>query len=774
MARGNDQKRVEDYIRQRRMDLVFLTNLPSLRMFLMDYKLGLQEEAAFVKDDVESYLGNYLKNLQPPFPHTLSVVSINGKELLRFRNGEIVPIQQDAPDSLYLEIMKKSKSGRVLPLPNLTYSGLGSIPLVDFLPVYSEINRESIGGIAYKYEVPFDQIMQHSKEVIIFNSLFALATILIACGMIYFALEVITKPLIHLTNAAEGMIEGDLSKPIEIEGRGETRKLAIVFESLRRRMEDFIGELQRNERKLKSIIDFLPDATLIIDRKGQVIFWNKAIEEMTGCPRDYMVGRKDMEYAAVFYGRNHPVLIDVALDRSLRNPIADGQVQKYINFKEEGNIIQGSAWCSTVKGRNRLLSATASALYDDQGNVFGAIECIRDITDNYKMEQEKDKLHAQLLHAQKMEAMGTLAGGIAHDFNNLIQAISGYTELLMMEDGMSQGSLEMLESIGKSSRRASELTKQLLLFSRKTESSLQPMDLNKEINEMYSLLQRTIPKMITIELQLADDLGVVNGDPVQFEQIVMNLAINARDAMPEGGRITIETSNAYLDEKFCELNHGAKPGEYALLSIRDTGEGMAQEILAHIFEPFFTTKKVGKGTGLGLSMVYGIVNAHGGYISCSSLPGQGTAFSIYLPAAVSENQVDEQKSCDIIERGEGTILLVDDEEHLRSLGAEFLTRFGYKVLVESDGERALECYRLKQQQIDLVIMDMIMPGMGGKKCIEEMVRINPGVKVIIASGYTSQEPSSEIISSKRVTFIRKPYRMTDMLKIVGEAICCKE
>ena len=256
----------------------------------------------------------------------------------------------------------------------------------------------------------------------------------------------------------------------------------------------------------------------------------------------------------------------------------------------------------------------------------------------FKDVTEQERLEQQLQQAQKMEAIGTLAGGIAHDFNNLLQAILGYTQILTMEKGENDPDLSRLQQIENSAMRASELTQQLLAFSRKVESKLRPVDLNLEVKQVEKLLKRTIPKMINIELHLQENLQVVNADPAQVEQVMMNLGVNARDAMPEGGKLIIETENAFLDEHYCRTHPGAAVGQYVCLSMTDTGDGMDRETLDHIFEPFYTTKDVGKGTGLGLSMVYGIVKSHRGYIMCYSEPGAGSTFKIYLPAVEEERR----------------------------------------------------------------------------------------------------------------------------------------
>jgi len=315
------------------------------------------------------------------------------------------------------------------------------------------------------------------------------------------------------------------------------------------------------------------------------------------------------------------------------------------------------------------------------------------------------------------------------------------------------------------------LTQQLLTFSRKVESQLRPVDLNQEIIQVEKLLKRTIPKMIDIELNLNDTLKIINADPTQMEQVMMNLAVNARDAMPDGGKLIIGTDNLVLNEEFCRINIGAVPGTYVMLAVSDTGHGMDRETLEHIFEPFYTTKEIGKGTGLGLAMVYGIVKNHSGYITCNSEAGSGTTFKIYLPIieeATDEELGDEPEA--MPEGGTETILLVDDESYIRDLGKKMLTRFGYTVLTAVDGESALALYREKRTHISLVILDLSMPGMGGERCLEELLRTDPGAKVIIASGYAVDEPKAKVMKARAYGFVGKPYDMKKLLEVIREVI----
>jgi CheY-like chemotaxis protein len=328
-----------------------------------------------------------------------------------------------------------------------------------------------------------------------------------------------------------------------------------------------------------------------------------------------------------------------------------------------------------------------------------------------------------------------------------------------------------LLQIEKAAKRAGELTQQLLAFSRKVESRLRPTDLNQEVTQVGKLLQRTILKMINIELNLGENLKVVSADPAQVEQILMNLAVNARDAMGEEGNIIIKTENLKVDQGYCRNHFGLIPGDYVLLTFSDTGQGMDQETLERIFEPFFTTKEPGKGTGLGLPMVYGLIKKHNGHIECNSKRGSGTTFSIFFPAIAEtvEERFDKEE-IKPIPGGKESILIIDDETLVRELAEHMLTNFGYAVLTAPGGESGLRIYRDKKDVISLVILDMIMPGMGGMRCLQELLKIKPDAKIIIASGYTAEGARQNVIESGAKGFINKPFNVREMLTAIREAL----
>ena len=409
--------------------------------------------------------------------------------------------------------------------------------------------------------------------------------------------------------------------------------------------------------------------------------------------------------------------------------------------------------------------------FEVDGNAF-SISCAMDITERKKAEQEREVLQQQLIQAQKMEAVGQLAGGIAHDFNNLLQSILISSQMLLWNAAEHSPAYGHLKQIEASSLKASDLTRRLLTYSRKIESNLQPTNLNEQVEQVVAILKRTLPKMISIDLFLEENLCTIPADPLQIEQILMNLAINAQHAMPEGGTLTIETRTAALDKQFCRTHLGAKAGDYLILSIADNGTGMDQETMDQVYDPFFTTKRVGEGSGLGLSMVYGIVKNHNAYITCYSEPGQGTIFKIYFPVmdggcrdtAVAEEAFDEPTG------GAETILLVDDDQDVLRLTESMLNRYGYKTITAHSGEEALELYGVERERIDLVLLDLNMPGMGGSKCLEALVDLDSEVKVLVTSGFSPNRAVRTMLEAGAGNFIGKPFQIGEVLSKIKEAL----
>lgn len=381
-------------------------------------------------------------------------------------------------------------------------------------------------------------------------------------------------------------------------------------------------------------------------------------------------------------------------------------------------------------------------------------------------QSESKSLRNQLNQAQKMEAIGTLASGIAHDFNNILQVVLGYSDLLLIEPSIQDSSKENLQIIAQAAQSGADLASRLLTFSRKADFNPRRVNLNVKIEDLRKFLSRTIPKMIEIELQLTDNLADVNADPIQMEQVLMNLAINAKDAMPNGGKLFIETMNMTLEQQSCKALSQGTSETYVLISVSDTGYGMDKETVSHIFEPFFTTKTPGQGTGLGLAMVYSIVKQHKGYICCDSEPGIGTTFGICLPATFSEAIPELPAHGQVLRGGTETILVVDDDDQIRSFLCELCNKVGYTTHTAENGKKALEFIKDMRQKIDMVILDLAMPQMGGMECLEGILKMDPDAKVLVASGLTLEETEKRSILSRTAGLLAKPFNINQVLQVI--------
>ncbi len=389
---------------------------------------------------------------------------------------------------------------------------------------------------------------------------------------------------------------------------------------------------------------------------------------------------------------------------------------------------------------------------------------IRDIT-------ERKELERQLLQAQKMEAVGQLTGGIAHDFNNLLTAINGYADLALQSADQGGKAREPLEMILKAGTRAAALTSHLLAFSRRQFLHPKVFDLNDRVAKMIEILRRSIGEEIELVTEFDPELGPIKADPTQIEQIIMNLAVNARDAMPEGGRLTIRTQGVVLNSEFVSLFPEAQTGPHALITFTDSGTGMDAETCEHAFEPFFTTKDVGKGTGLGLSMVYGFVSQSGGAIELESAPGRGTTFKIYFPLANGSAEEDLViENPETIHAGHETILLVEDEDAVRLLAASALSKLGYAVHSASGPEEALELFSIHGEQIDLVISDVVMPGMRGPELVARLTSARPDLKILYISGYTDSLGGDTDSLTEDGKFLQKPFRIQELASIVRKIL----
>jgi PAS domain S-box-containing protein len=505
--------------------------------------------------------------------------------------------------------------------------------------------------------------------------------------------------------------------------------------------------LRRHERLLRQIIDANPSLIFVKDWEGRFVLVNQATADIYGTTVESLIGKTDADFNSNAEEVAHFLRDD-------RQVISSGR-PKFIGEERVTNpTTKETRWFQTIKVPLRMPGQEATTM----------LGVATEIT-------ERKRLEEQLMQSQKMEAIGQLAGGVAHDFNNILTAIVGYTDLLTADFAGNARQLEDLEEIRKAARRAAALTRQLLAFSRKQVLEPRIIDVNDVVLNLDKMLRSLISERIELKTELATDLAAARADPNQLEQVIMNLAINARDAMPDGGTLTIETGNATLDQTYAAQHVSVIPGDYVMLAVSDTGCGMDQNTQARVFEPFFTTKPPGRGTGLGLSTVYGIVKQSGGNIWLYSEVGKGTTFKVYLPAieAVPE-QAGKAAVAETGRPGVGTILVVEDDDQLRRLAHRALAAQGYVVLEADRGATALDLARRHNGAIDLLLTDVVMPDTNGRKLADALRATRPGVRVLFMSGYPDGAISKHGILEHGVAYLAKPFTTEAITRKVREVL----
>ena len=520
-------------------------------------------------------------------------------------------------------------------------------------------------------------------------------------------------------------------------------------------------ELSSTKRMLEAAIAQSPAGILIADAPDVTIrIANKAALDIRGGDSSVLTGINVSQHTEKW----QTFLPDGSPCPPGQLPLSRAVLKGEI-IRNEEHIIRDN------EGNNHWVNSNAAPIRDSEGNIVAGIVMFQDVTERKQAEETRENLEKQLRQAQKMEAIGQLAGGVAHDFNNLLQVILGYGEIALMNTQIDSAVCKNLDVMMKAGHRAETLVRQLLAFSRRQVLDMKDVDLNDITADLLKMIRRVIGEHITLNTVSCHNLGLVRADPGQIEQILMNLCVNARDAMPDGGSITIETDNVSLDEEFCRNHAWAEPGDYALLIVSDTGCGMSQDILSNIFDPFFTTKGVGEGTGLGLSTVYGLVRQHQGLIDVESEVGKGTTFRIYLPlidrpAEKADNDTPGQTQ----QGGKETILLAEDDEMVRDLTVAILDTAGYTVLTCENGEEAIQIAEERGGDIDLALLDVMMPICSGRVVYEWLREHHPHVRVVFASGYNMDAIHTNFILDEGLRLIQKPCMRQDLLREIREAL----
>jgi two-component system cell cycle sensor histidine kinase/response regulator CckA len=522
------------------------------------------------------------------------------------------------------------------------------------------------------------------------------------------------------------------------------------------RREGAEAALRENEEKFKAAFEGSHDAITITTKEGKVLDCNQRALEMYGLEsKEGFLHKRPADFSPPFQpdGRSSRQLARERIDKVMR----EGGFSRFewLHQRTNGETLPTEIILTSYQlGGETVLQAT-----------------IRDITERKKAEIEREKLHAQLLQAQKMESVGRLAGGVAHDFNNMLGVVIGNAELAMLEVDPADPVYGNLQQIFKTAQRSAGLVRQLLGFARKQTVSPKVLDLNDTVSGMLKMLRRLIGEDIDLAWMPGHDLWAVKIDPSQIDQILANLTVNARDAIAGVGKVTIETENVVLDEAYCAQNAGFVPGEYVILAVSDNGSGMDKEILGHLFEPFFTTKEAGKGTGLGLATVYGIVKQNDGFINVYSEPGEGTTFKIYLPRYDSgAAELLKERPREAVPRGTETVLLVEDDEAILHTTQSMLERLGYRVLGASSIAGTIDLAETHAAEIHLLITDVVMPEMNGRNLAHRLALLRPGMKTLFMSGYSANVIAHRGILDEGVRFIQKPFSLKELATRIREVL----
>lgn len=517
-----------------------------------------------------------------------------------------------------------------------------------------------------------------------------------------------------------------------------TRSIRYAIE--RKRTEQTMAEQA-------ALLDIATDAILVRDLDSKILFWNKGAERLYGWKAEEAIGQKASEL----------------LYKSASSQSTSPQFQEAQKHLIEAGEWYGELHHVNCQGQAIVVASRWSLVRDKRGQPASILMVSSDIT-------EKKQFEAQFLRAQRMESIGTLASGIAHDLNNILTPILANAQLLQMKlPDLDPRNRQMLKTIEVNTRRGATLVQQVLSFARGVEGKHTVLQIQHVIWEIQQIIEQTFPKFITVQTEMAKPLWIVTGNSTQLHQVLMNLCVNARDAMPEGGTLRISAENVGIDEPYARMNLDAKAGAYVVVTVADTGTGIPPEIVDRMFEPFFTTKEVGKGTGLGLSTAIGIIKSHSGFVEVTSAVGKGTQFKIFLPAVNATKPADSPAPAMTIGQGE-LILVVDDEAPIREVCQLALEAHGYRALTVADGLQAVTLYGDRQNEISLVLVDMMMPTMDGATTIRTLQDINPQVKIIVASGLAS---SAQLITGERSAvqaFLPKPYTAEELVNTVSTAL----
>ncbi|MCF8045246.1 MAG: response regulator [Desulfarculaceae bacterium] len=658
--------------------------------------------------------------------------------MLVLKDGSVAASSLDGP--VTVENDMKEGNIKLGMISRCRINGSSSLACVRYFPFWD------YHIVSFIFQKDYQKPINAGKNIVFLGTLGVLAAILTVFLIVYNWF--INRPLKKLVRHTEQVGKGNLES-IPVRNRDEIGRLMTAYNGMVKSLEkersevtDLVDQLKQSESRFRNLFENVPTGICVMDEKGVVIASNDSMHKTFGHTRESI---RFVSFDTLFFDPSESADL---LARIRKEELIQNYETKFVCPDDTALMVELTL--SAAKLKDQLL----------------IIAIVENIT-------QKRKLEIQLQHARKMEAVGTLAGGIAHDFNNILQAVKGYIAILLLDKSKDHQDIKSLKAVDNAADRAAQLVRQLLMFSRKLDTERRPLDINSCMEQAAGILERTIPKMISIEFNLEEKPWTVRADAIQLEQVVLNLGTNASDAMPSGGRITIETANVKINGRNMPENIWMDAGAYVKLVMTDTGEGMDKALVDHIFEPFFTTKEIGKGTGLGLASVYGIVKEHEGYIACTSEVGKGTSFMIFLPAEPAENEAAgielEAKKTGAEEK---TILVVDDEPAVLEVSRQGLDGYGFAVFTASSGEEALEVIAGADPPVDLVVLDISMPGMGGYRCLEEIRKLDDHVKVVISTGYSFDDsrgkPSPD--SGGPDDFIQKPYNLDELVAKIRQVL----
>ena len=716
-----------------------------------------------------------------PMVNTALTYGKTGEVLLVNSEGQsLTSLRFPRPDGTLIKPL--SEQIRMLPVNLALAGGEGITTANDYrdVPVLAAYRHLRISAdVAWGMVVKIDQKEAFAKlrQTTYFITLLGVTGCLLVMLLTSVLSGKLARPIYLLHQAAKEVQAGDLTVRAEVRTKDEVGALAASFNEMVVQIQGWHDELEtqvrsrteqleysnynlmaemeerkraveallRSETHFRELLENIHLVALTLDRSGNVTFCNDFLLNLSGWRREEVLGINWFDH-----------FIAPEIGATVRDLFSKGIESGIIQNHFENSIL-------TRDRKYRHIVWDNTILHNPDGSISGIASIGVDVTEHRSLEE-------QLRQSQKMDAVGRLAGGVAHDFNNMLGVILGYSELLMLDVPKDSKLWQRINEISKAAQSSSEITRQLLAFSRKEVIAPRIVNMNSFIVETEKTLGRLIGEDIKLCFRPATALWPVKVDPSQINQILINLAVNARDAMPDGGALSIETANVQLDEAYAQQNIDARAGDFVRISVSDTGIGMDHETLKHIFEPFFTTKEMGKGTGLGLATIYGIVTQNQGFINVYSESGLGSTFTIYLPRTKDANQEDApEKNAPLT--GSGTVLIVEDDPVLLSMTTDMLEQMGYTVITALDPEQAIRLCIDAGIKIDMIITDIIMPNMNGKQMVEQIIQVRPDIRVLYISGYTSDIIAQKGVLDKGMHFLMKPFNMRTLSEKVKEILC---